>query len=171
MSCRSCLAVLGFAAIANYYDIGIFEKPMRTTWLAAAILGYGLSPALASPSEVCAQADGSRLMSFDQAWDLVSAIPNIRDEFERTADFEERQVQALTAVPEIVAVQFPIDREHLRYDADAQALLVRSFALSNIVADNHSAVFGPFSVLGSRLIDRQSQNRTVAARAMAERKV
>jgi hypothetical protein len=81
---------------------------------------------------------------FDRVFADARAIPRFKDEFETSAQFEERRAAALAKCQQRYLIEAPVDPEYVRYDADKQVLIVAIYALTNTSAssDELSAVFG-----------------------------
>lgn len=116
---------------------------------------------LAPPAvaQECSSYVGSTLhtQSFAQVRATLSEIPNVKGEFETTADFEARQRAFLSGFPEgPIVIETPLDLEYVEYNADSGVFSVKSFAIQNQRTDFNS-LFGtsgefsgsvPYSMLG-----------------------
>lgn len=83
-------------------------------------------------------------VSYTDVNELVSKlkkVPTIKDEFETTAQFQERQSKAAEGLVTPLFIPAIFDNEYVKYDADNETLNVKSFAISN-VNTNYDAVFG-----------------------------
>jgi hypothetical protein len=87
--------------------------------------------------------------AFDRVFAEVQQVPRLKNEFETTAQFDERQASARAKCASLYLIATPVDPEHVRYDADKQALIVATYALTNTLAssDELGSLFGYSSEL------------------------
>lgn len=83
-------------------------------------------------------------ISFDAAFAEIRQIPRLKGEFETTSEFNKRQAAALSKCKPVYLIQAPVDHQYVRYDADKQALVVATYALTNTLAtrDELDSLFG-----------------------------
>jgi len=74
-------------------------------------------------------------------WQQLAKVPNAKDEFETTPQFEARVASAIGGLNGPIIVEVPIQREFITYDADARRLDVQRYAFSNGLTE-YSGVFG-----------------------------
>ncbi len=94
-------------------------------------------------------------VQFDQVFAEVQGVPRFKDEFETTAQFEQRQAEARAKCEEHYLIATPVDPKYIRYDADKQVLFVSIYALSNYSTtdDELHALFGILRELKNANVD------------------
>ena len=83
-------------------------------------------------------------VSFSSTQDVLASLrktPTMKGEFETTADFESRKAAAFKDIPKLLVLPSIFEGKHISYDADQQAMSVKSYALSNLNTD-YAGVFG-----------------------------
>ncbi len=134
---------------------------IKAIWqvMAAASLFFGVSPMSLAQDRCAYMADTPRVQ-FNEAWSEIRNIPRFKDEFETTAEFEERQRVALSEIPSHIVIEASIDHEYVRYNADEQKVEIITYAISNhsISEDGRRAAFGWRSDLNRAGYELESYN-------------
>lgn len=111
-----------------------------------------------APGAVAAQSCESLLntqiapVSFEAAArSLTGGASLTKDEFETTAQFEERLAAARSGMPSSVMVSLPVDMEQISYNADTAAFDIKTYAVANLGADWFSVFYGSpyYTTIGS----------------------
>ena len=79
--------------------------------------------------------------TFDSVVSTLSKVPAEKSEYETTAAYEARLAAVNSTVPKQFIIQYQLNKEYLKYDADAGKLNVAAYAFRNINTD-YSSVFG-----------------------------
>ncbi|NTV19300.1 MAG: hypothetical protein HGA83_07710 [Bacteroidales bacterium] len=80
-------------------------------------------------------------VTFEYVKNILTGIPKIKNEYETTISFQSRLLEVLSRVPKSYVLQVPLDKSHIKYNADDQLLIIDTYAVDN-TNTRYEGVFG-----------------------------